>query len=546
MVMNQLSQIPACRNSNMATPQVRRRRQCGPKTRTGCQTCKIRRIKCDEAKPSCKRCTSTGRTCDGYQEIPTSFTKSGNPNTLAQRISSTIPGSTQEKRGFSYFINQTSPELNGFYANGFWDALLLQASHGEPSLRHTVIAISTLHEEFTRKREERGVAESLAFALNQYTKALGHLRRSLASGKQAPLTALMSCLLFVCFDSLRGFYRTAMVHLRSGMKILADFRKNKIEDPMIEELIAPLLLRLGVQSILYIDTSLPRDRVAFARELTKIVPPRKSLPESFSTLEEARSAINECADGLFRTFYLSNGDLPMISQSPETFELHTTYPARLHEWNLAFEKFMNAHSSTFTSKQVRGAALLKIHHTVVRIMSDMTPPNTDHRPISEALNCPQSFERFTADFQIVVNLCRSLITAAEQDAKNGKPALTFSTDLGVIGPLYYAAVKCTSQRLKREAVDLLKRCPRKEGMWDSATAVNIVEQLWKMQEKQRRLQGLRSREGSPDVPLQEGNEWVDLIFYEGGDWQWIWKESDGLGPGIRLNRSVTPVLGGSC
>lgn len=88
------------------------------------------------------------------------------------------------------------------------------------------------------------------------------------------------------------------------MKILADLRKNKAEEPMIEELIAPLLLRLGVQSILYIDTSLPRDRVAFARELTKIVPTRKTLPGAFSTLEEARSSINECADGLFRMFYL--------------------------------------------------------------------------------------------------------------------------------------------------------------------------------------------------------------------------------------------------
>lgn len=93
---------------------------------------------------------------------------------------------------------------------------MLQASHGEPSLRHTLIAISTLHEEFSKKSLAKVSGaeiqpESLAFALNQYTKALGHLRRSLASGKQAPLTALMSCLLFVCFDSLRGFYRTAMV-----------------------------------------------------------------------------------------------------------------------------------------------------------------------------------------------------------------------------------------------------------------------------------------------------------------------------------------------
>lgn len=236
-----------------------------------------------------------------------------------------------------------------------------------------------------------------------------------------------------------------------------------------------------------------------------------------------------------------DGDQPMSSQSAEAFELHSTYSVKLGEWNLAFEKFMNQKSHSFTSKQVRGAALLKIHHTVVRIMSDMTPSTQDGRPIAEAVNCSLSFERFTADFQIVVNLCRSLITAAEQDAKNGKPTLTFSTDLGVIGPLYYSAVKCTSQRLKREAIDLLKRCPRREGMWDSATAVNLVEQLWSMQEKQRLLQGMRSREGSPEMSMQGDTEWVDLIFYEGGDWQWVWKESASLGSKIRLVKSPAPV-----
>jgi hypothetical protein len=29
----------------------------------------IRRIKCDERKPQCERCASTGRNCDGYDPL---------------------------------------------------------------------------------------------------------------------------------------------------------------------------------------------------------------------------------------------------------------------------------------------------------------------------------------------------------------------------------------------------------------------------------------------------------------------------------------------
>jgi hypothetical protein len=31
-----------------------------PKVKTGCITCKIRRVKCDETKPECRRCIKFG------------------------------------------------------------------------------------------------------------------------------------------------------------------------------------------------------------------------------------------------------------------------------------------------------------------------------------------------------------------------------------------------------------------------------------------------------------------------------------------------------
>ncbi|KAH7178246.1 hypothetical protein DER46DRAFT_675993 [Fusarium sp. MPI-SDFR-AT-0072] len=37
-----------------------------PKSRSGCGTCKIRRVKCDEARPICVRCAKGRFDCDGY------------------------------------------------------------------------------------------------------------------------------------------------------------------------------------------------------------------------------------------------------------------------------------------------------------------------------------------------------------------------------------------------------------------------------------------------------------------------------------------------
>lgn len=55
------SQLPP-----VAPPLKKRTRTSKPKVRTGCNTCKIRRVKCDEARPICKRCARADIVCDGY------------------------------------------------------------------------------------------------------------------------------------------------------------------------------------------------------------------------------------------------------------------------------------------------------------------------------------------------------------------------------------------------------------------------------------------------------------------------------------------------
>ena len=38
------------------------------RSRYGCSTCRARKVKCDEARPRCRRCLEDGQTCEGYGE----------------------------------------------------------------------------------------------------------------------------------------------------------------------------------------------------------------------------------------------------------------------------------------------------------------------------------------------------------------------------------------------------------------------------------------------------------------------------------------------
>lgn len=191
-----------------------RKRAYRPKTRSGCFTCKskaqgdiletdtsphlinrvVRRVKCDETRPECLRCTSTRRVCDGYAPVQ----RPDQSNSLAMTAvpSLDIHDCAQSRRSFAFFTQRTSPQLAGFFGSVFWERLVLQTAHHEPAIRHAIVAIGSLHEQKT-------VAGGfdVTFALEQYNLAIKKLLSPLSqAGARGVDVCLISCILFTCFE----------------------------------------------------------------------------------------------------------------------------------------------------------------------------------------------------------------------------------------------------------------------------------------------------------------------------------------------------------
>ncbi|TGO84214.1 hypothetical protein BPOR_0534g00030 [Botrytis porri] len=85
---NQIFALPqTCPTSTtpISQPRVRRSRASKPKVKTGCLTCKSRRVKCDEAKPGCMRCVRFGHKCEGYAYLHRSSVKPTVGTSIAPR-----------------------------------------------------------------------------------------------------------------------------------------------------------------------------------------------------------------------------------------------------------------------------------------------------------------------------------------------------------------------------------------------------------------------------------------------------------------------------
>lgn len=172
----------------------------------------VRHVKCDEEKPACIRCISTGRKCDGYAPVrknkkrsqplaPSSGQCGGIPRSpIIEHFNDQV-----ERRSFHFFRNRTAPQLAGYFASEFWDYLVPLSTHYQPAIRHAVVALASLHERF--EDNDSSILSSNddiahgGFALQQYNRAISCLIKPLtAGGNQALDVCLVACILFACFE----------------------------------------------------------------------------------------------------------------------------------------------------------------------------------------------------------------------------------------------------------------------------------------------------------------------------------------------------------
>ena len=177
--------------------------------------------------------------CDGYS-FPVGNTKPSSSSVPTYGGSDLIvisgptfdlPGNDQERRCFDFFRKRTASQLSGFFDSDFWNRLVLQATHCEPPIRHAVLALGSLHEQF--ENGERSILSPIwernagAFALQHYIQAIKYLINPIHEGQQAVDVCLIACMLFASFEvSLDHFidHICPQQYLQNSLELRRDLR----------------------------------------------------------------------------------------------------------------------------------------------------------------------------------------------------------------------------------------------------------------------------------------------------------------------------------
>ncbi|MCJ1307325.1 hypothetical protein MMC25_000971 [Agyrium rufum] len=224
----------------MAGSVVARKRNigCRTKVKTGCATCRIRKVKCDEKKPFCQKCVDTGRACDGYESTFRFITGQPNNNVYASEIKTDVR--LQPIRPTSNVIDPHDIDLLNHYfsTKTLFDVKLgcyeearqvLQASLTDPPVRHAVLSLRALREDLeTFGDGPASVAQqtpSCQYGLQQYCTALGGLASRLSSvGSNGLKSALLCCQIFISIEQVRKNYAAMAQHIIRGLRIMHEYR----------------------------------------------------------------------------------------------------------------------------------------------------------------------------------------------------------------------------------------------------------------------------------------------------------------------------------
>jgi hypothetical protein len=203
-------------------------------------------VKCDETKPECLRCQKFGRTCDGYAEPPPPGQEPSRPRRryavvpIQPRIApAALSGPTisihrtdEESRYFDVFVELSARELAGYFTTDFWGRIVSQESHAITPIRYAAIAIGALNRSLENAPESDQKVNIIQnvdkkhheYAVIYFLKAVQSLNEYLSTSN-SPQTrvALISCLLFVCFETFQGSFISTCRQYYGGLTILRSY-----------------------------------------------------------------------------------------------------------------------------------------------------------------------------------------------------------------------------------------------------------------------------------------------------------------------------------
>jgi hypothetical protein len=376
-----------------------------------------------------------------------------------------------ERMCFEWFIGRTIKKIPGPFALKFWDKLLIQASLQDAAVMHAVLSLGFVHKSGVEREAGKETAFEEQLSLHHYCKAIGQLQPHFASKDKTSLrTTLITCIVFISLEYLRGHFLTAECHIANGLKILRALEEcGDSGGPMsrgnlnsADNWIRQAFSRICFQTALLKPSS---DFEPFKRR------GEESLPTIFRTTDEAWVEIEGL---LYDTLQLKNhARLQWKTENlfdPGLQRKQNEIHSNLAQWLKAFQQ--SSCEFRVLQELPMVVRLLYSYHAMARIMAATC-----------LLQDETAYDEHIEDFRDLVKHCNAMWQFRESNPMTRPPLIQKMSmahsmvDIGWIPPLFYTALKCRVLSIRAHAIRLIQFGSHREGVWDSRIAAHVARKV---------------------------------------------------------------------
>ncbi|KAH8433436.1 Zn(II)2Cys6 transcription factor domain-containing protein [Aspergillus melleus] len=448
------------------------------KTRTGCTTCKTRKIKCDETQPHCQRCQNAGWKCPGYGRPPPGVVGRGRSRSILStpaRLSDLNGRTWRERRSFEYYFNHSGRAIAGPLDTRFWHGIVLQLSRSEPVVWDAVIAISALYEDsdpflgppmVMPATTVKSVAKHHE-PLGWYFRSMASMRERIGQNRAGSFLCLVTCLLYLCLENMQGHSVEALRLYEQGMRLIRAMqqrpalRAGSYEDTVVKEVIIPMFFRLGASAMVSAGYPVQEDPFMQTANDVICVPTMDSLRAAIISLNMEATMLVKSASEYDHSATDQPDQLQALVTQQETLRL------KLQRWKLVFTTFQGGESLQSNP----AASVLLTFHIAATIM------------VSTCLSERQlSFDDHTSQFRRLVHHARIALTPASDSDRQPHRHTPFTFETGPGLPLYYAVIRCRDPTLRREALALLKQTPQVQAFFKCPSWIRLADMAIRLEE----------------------------------------------------------------
>ncbi|RFU35079.1 hypothetical protein B7463_g1182, partial [Scytalidium lignicola] len=363
-------------------------------------------------------------------------------------------------------------------------ASMLSGACTEPSIRHAVVALAALHEATITVQQSRSLSfDRLGLvanmhhrqAIKHYSKAIQIMRKTVASGAQDMRTTLVTCFMIFGFEAFHGNIALAVAQVQTGIALIGEWKENYLlrgtPYSAPDEDVIETFLCLEIQTMTFHDNRPYESHAVLRKEYASKV---QNMPSSFSSMWEATKYFYLVKKHLehflhvskrFMSLYRGAGEDSLTTRHgrenllQEAMSYQAYHQEEFSRWYASFEALLRQSDLENDSDAAARVNYLQLHFKASNLVLQ-TALATDEL----------IYDDYTAKFSEIISLATELIEKVESRSKTAR----WTFDLSVVFPLYLVGIKCRFSMIKHQALGLLRRSQRREGIWDNILVWRIV------------------------------------------------------------------------